>query len=279
MSFKRSMVLKLTLKCLLVMGYQVTFGVVQAGHYGVPQSRRRLIIIAAAPGFSLPRYPEPQHVFTKRGCQLSFIVNNSKFSTGAKWRDSAPYRAITVRDAMSDLPPIRNGYLEATIPYSTEPLSHFQRIMRTNSETSVRDHICKEMAPLVEARMANIPSCSGSDWRDLPNIVVRLSDGTSTSKLKYLYKTKKQRKTDPPRGVCQCATGKTCDPADRQFNTLIPWCLPHTGDRHNHWGGLYGRLEWDGFFSTTVTNPEPMGKQGKGWLHKNTCFHTIGACV
>ena len=63
------------------------------------------------------------------------------------------------------------------------------------------------------------------------------------------------------RGVCQCAEGKTCDPMDRQFNTLVPWCLPHTGNRHNHWAGLYGRLEWDGFFSTTVTNPEPMGKQ------------------
>ena len=55
--------------------------------------------------------------------------------------------------------------------------------------------------------------------------------------------------------------GKPCEPAARQFNTLIPWCLPHTGNRHNHWAGLYGRLEWDGFFSTTVTNPEPMGKQ------------------
>ena len=63
------------------------------------------------------------------------------------------------------------------------------------------------------------------------------------------------------RGVCSCAAGKACDPTDRQFNTLIPWCLPHTGNRHNHWAGLYGRLQWDGFFSTTVTNPEPMGKQ------------------
>ncbi len=63
------------------------------------------------------------------------------------------------------------------------------------------------------------------------------------------------------RGVCSCAEGKGCDPSDRQNNTLIPWCLPHTGNRHNHWAGLYGRLEWDGFFSTTVTNPEPMGKQ------------------
>lgn len=42
---------------------------------------------------------------------------------------------------------------------------------------------------------------------------------------------------------------------------VIARCLPHTGNRHNHWAGLYGRLEWDGFFSTTITNPEPMGKQ------------------
>ena len=63
------------------------------------------------------------------------------------------------------------------------------------------------------------------------------------------------------RGVCSCAEGRPCDPADKQFGTLIPWCLPHTGNRHNHWAGLYGRLAWEGFFSTTVTNPEPMGKQ------------------
>ena len=44
---------------------------------------------------------------------------------------------------------------------------------------------------------------------------------------------------------------------------MVPWCLPHTGARHNQWAGLYGRVDWDGFFSTTITNPEPMGKQGR----------------
>jgi len=58
-----------------------------------------------------------------------------------------------------------------------------------------------------------------------------------------------------------CACGKTCDPMDRQYNAVIPWCLPHTGNRHNQWAGLYGCLEWDGFFSTTVTNLRLMGKQ------------------
>lgn len=47
----------------------------------------------------------------------------------------------------------------------------------------LRDHICKEMAPMVEARIAHIPSAAGSDWRDLPNISLQLSDGTSAKKL------------------------------------------------------------------------------------------------
>lgn len=166
---------------------------------------------------------------------------------------------------MYDLPCIKNGYNKKEIPYEGEATSHFQRIMRgSDSSGIVKDHICKEMSPLVEARMTYIPLSPGSDWRDLPNIVVRLNDGNYTSKLRYPHKLKKQKKDDLPKGVCLCATGKSCDLADRQFNTLIPWCLPHTADRHNHWAGLYGRLEWDGFFSTTVTNPEPMGKQGRG---------------
>lgn len=43
-SFKRSMVLKLTLRCLIRMGYQCTFGILQAGNYGIPQTRRRLFL-------------------------------------------------------------------------------------------------------------------------------------------------------------------------------------------------------------------------------------------
>ncbi|XP_045468881.1 DNA (cytosine-5)-methyltransferase 1-like isoform X2 [Harmonia axyridis] len=263
-SFKRSVVLKLTLRCLLAMGYQVAFGVLQAGHYGVPQTRRRLIIMAAAPGYVLPKYPQPSHVFNKRGCHLSFVVDDTKFDNGIKWLDSAPYRTVTVRDSLSDLPEIKNGFNQLEIQYDSEPLTHFQRLMRgRESSEVVRDHICKEMAPLVEARITQIPTYPGADWRDLPNMVVRLNNGTFTQLLKYTYRSKKQNPNDPPRGVCQCAVGKSCDPSDRQVNTLIPWCLPHTADRHNHWSGLYGRLEWEGFFSTTITNPEPMGKQGR----------------
>ncbi|KAK0063574.1 DNA (cytosine-5)-methyltransferase 1 [Biomphalaria pfeifferi] len=265
-SFKRSMVLKLTLRSLLRMGYQCTFGVLQAGSYGVAQTRRRAIILAAAPGEKLPMFPEPMHTFAPRAMQLSVMVDEKKFVSNIKNTSSTPYRTITVRDAMSDLPEVKNGAKAEEISYKGDPETHFQRLIRGNQHQPIlRDHICKEMNPLVAARMMHIPLAPGSDWRDLPNLELRLSDGNKTKKLLYPYKDKRNGNgsNSQLRGVCTCATGKACEPLDRQFNTLIPWCLPHTGNRHNHWAGLYGRLDWDGFFSTTITNPEPMGKQGR----------------
>ena len=84
-----------------------------------------------------------------------------------------------------------------------------------------------------------------------------------------------------PNAVCRCQhtnnnnvnnaknkKRRACDPSDHQSNTLIPWAMNHTGSRHNNWAGIYGRISWDGFFSTTVTNPEPMGKQGCNSIEK-----------
>ncbi|XP_006821782.2 DNA (cytosine-5)-methyltransferase 1 [Saccoglossus kowalevskii] len=265
-SFKKSMVLKLTMRSLLSMGYQCTFGVVQAGLYGVAQTRRRAIILAAAPGEKLPFYPEPAHVFSPRACPLSVTIDEKKYESNMARVWSAPYRTITVRDALSDLPEIRNGYNKLEMSYDREAQNGYQKAIRGSQHQPIlRDHICKEMSALVEGRMRHIPLAPGSDWRDLPNIAVRLSDGNTCKKLRYLHPDKKNGKgpNGQLRGVCACAMNKPCDPTDRQFNTLIPWCLPHTGNRHNNWAGLYGRVEWDGYFSTTVTNPEPMGKQGR----------------
>ncbi|OJJ43859.1 hypothetical protein ASPZODRAFT_154360 [Penicilliopsis zonata CBS 506.65] len=42
-------------------GYSVRWGILNCMLYGVPQTRRRLIIIASGPGESLPRLPKPTH--------------------------------------------------------------------------------------------------------------------------------------------------------------------------------------------------------------------------
>ncbi|KAL4142389.1 hypothetical protein QTP88_004856 [Uroleucon formosanum] len=268
-SFKNSMILKLTLRCITRMGYQCTFGILQAGNFGVPQTRRRLVIMAAAPGENLPFYPEPINVFNRKSSSLSVQVGDEKFKTNCKYVNSAPLRTLTVYDAWSDLPEIPNGADQEEMPYNSTPITHLQKLLRypdnQYAESILSDHICKEMSPLVQARMALIPVFEGSDWRDLPNISVQLPDGFKTNKLLYTHHDVKNGygPNDALRGVCLCATGDNCDPQDRQNNTIIPWCLPHTGNRHNNWAGLYGRLAWSGFCSTTITNPEPMGKQGR----------------
>lgn len=65
------------------------------------------------------------------------------------------------------------------------------------------------MSALVEGRMRHIPLAPGSDWRDLPNIEVRLRDGTMTKKLRYTHSDKKNGRssTGALRGVCTCAGG------------------------------------------------------------------------
>ena len=65
--------------------------------------------------------------------------------------------------------------------------------------------------------------------------------------------------------VC-CCSEYVCGREELQMVDLIPWCLPNTAKRHNQWKGLYGRLDWDGNFPTSITDPQPMGKVGM-------CFH------
>ena len=91
------MVLKLCLRALTKMGYSCSFGILQAGHYGVAQTRRRCILLASAPGFSLPLHPEPLHTFAQT--TLTVNVNDKRYSANQKWvsktsgeTSSAPFR-------------------------------------------------------------------------------------------------------------------------------------------------------------------------------------------
>ncbi|CAH8389414.1 unnamed protein product [Eruca vesicaria subsp. sativa] len=225
-SFNKGQTFQLTLASLLEMGYQVRFGILEAGAYGVSQSRKRAFIWAAAPDEVLPEWPEPMHVFGVPELKIS-LAKGVHYAAVRSTQHGAPFRPITVRDTIGDLPSVNNGESNTSREYKVDPVSWFQKKIR-GDKIGLTDHICKEMNELNLIRCQKIPKRPGADWRDLPDEKVTLS------------------------------TGQVVD--------LIPWCLPNTAKRHNQWKGLFGRLDWEGNFPTSITDPQPMGKVGM-------CFH------
>ncbi|KAM4106402.1 hypothetical protein ACB094_04G063100 [Castanea mollissima] len=225
-SFNKGQTFRLTLASLLEMGYQVRFGILEAGAYGVSQSRKRAFIWAASPEEILPEWPEPMHVFAAPELKIT-LSENLQYAAARSTASGAPFRAITVRDTIGDLPAVGNGASKTNLEYQDDPVSWFQKKIRGNMVV-LTDHISKEMNELNLIRCQRIPKRPGADWHDLPDEKVKLS------------------------------TGQVVD--------LIPWCLPNTAKRHNQWKGLFGRLDWEGNFPTSITDPQPMGKVGM-------CFH------
>lgn len=245
--------LALALKCLLDLGYQTSCSMLQDGCYGIPQRHRRLVIFGAKRGLAkLPAFPPATHAFDVQERHLSFVVDGRAYASPLAVTSAAPYPRTTLRDAIGDLAPGDGA----------GPVTDFIRFLRRHCRPSDADCF-KAMNPMAQARIALIPKIRGSDWRDLPNREVQLSDGTTAYRLVYTHKCHSSPYRRQ-RGVCPCAGDSTaqCDPMYRQESTLIPWSLVHTGHRSGQWTGVYGRLQWDGYLHGVVANPEPLSKQG-----------------
>jgi hypothetical protein len=114
----------------------------EAGAFGVAQSRKRAFIWAAAPGETLPDWPEPMHVFASP--ELKINLPDGKYYAAAKsTARGAPFRSITVRDTIGDLPPVQNGasklaiqvYIASSLLYLL--LSMFSICIRLSAECTL----------------------------------------------------------------------------------------------------------------------------------------------
>jgi DNA (cytosine-5)-methyltransferase 1 len=121
------------------LGYDVRAEILRAEEYGVPQERRRIVFIGNRLGLPIA-YPDRTH-----GPTLKPFVN--------------------VRDALADLPPLRNGEDRGVQLYAHEPKSDFQRAMRSGSN-SVTNHSAATLAKINLERLSHIPQ--GGSWRDIP---------------------------------------------------------------------------------------------------------------
>lgn len=94
--------------------YQVTFKVLQAGQYGAPQGRRRVIFWGAKKGWTLPRFPFPTHCFPQAPPNFKLPTGDLLYPAhrstetdedgdSANYGGYAPLAYITVNDAIGDL--------------------------------------------------------------------------------------------------------------------------------------------------------------------------------
>lgn len=82
--------------------YQVGYALLNASDYGTPQSRSRLVYIAAAVGYPLPDTPQPTHH------SIAPRIKPVEASWGAiptpGYQPYHPHPHVTVRNAICDLP-------------------------------------------------------------------------------------------------------------------------------------------------------------------------------
>lgn len=125
------------------LGYKdVEYKVLKAEDYGVPQERRRIIIIGNRLGKKIT-WPTPTHV-----------------SNGVP--------PVTVKEAISDLPILENGEgsdQATSYPLSFKEATSYQRLMRQDS-LFVTNHDAPKLSDTNLNRMTYVPQ--GGSWRDIP---------------------------------------------------------------------------------------------------------------
>jgi DNA (cytosine-5)-methyltransferase 1 len=147
--------------------YRIESRVLDAGDFGTPQRRPRLVFAGIRADIGEPRLPE--------GTGISLALRNGRsgqpiellFKSDRKLHDMLvdpeDSRIVTVRQALSDL-------IEPGDRYSSEPQSAFQRIARRYSEFP-QDHVPSRIREDTRLRLEAIPP--GGNVYDLPRRLLK----------------------------------------------------------------------------------------------------------
>lgn len=143
-------------------GYTAACAELLAAHYGAPQMRWRLIIIAWRRDLGIEGgygFPVPA---AGRG-SIGDLLPNCTITD----RETAGF--VTTRDAIGDLPPVEAG--EEVTRYAGPAASDYQREMRAGLDGELSgflaNHYAARLSPANLARIRLLKP--GQDWRDLPH--------------------------------------------------------------------------------------------------------------
>lgn len=129
------------------LGYETHISVLNAVEFGVPQHRKRLFIVGAAPSVRF-RFPQGD-----RAAGVDTLFD----------RRTKPVR--TVRDALADLPEIFDGCRLGDLPYSAEANSEYQTELRS-SRGVVGNNVCRVSNDRAKRVFAHMKP--GDRYMDLP---------------------------------------------------------------------------------------------------------------
>jgi DNA (cytosine-5)-methyltransferase 1 len=146
-------------------GYVASWTLLDAADFGVPQHRKRLFFVGV-----------------RKDLGIRFTFPAPADRTGKRF-----YPLTTVRDAIKDLPPIRNGAKSWIRPYKPKgPGSAYSKLMREGiTDDTVFDHVCRtQNDDDIEAfRLMK----EGGLYRDLPPHLKRYREDIFDDKYKKLY--------------------------------------------------------------------------------------------
>ena len=143
-------------------GYHVTVKILFAAHYGVPQERWRLILLGSRMPTAIEP-PAPTHYATGRANFRSGGTLTFQLSEADKER---LLPAVTVGEAIGDLPRLEMGEGAETVGYTIDPHSEYARRMR-NSLGVTFNHFAAKLAKQNVERMKYVKP--GGSWRDIPH--------------------------------------------------------------------------------------------------------------
>lgn len=130
------------------MGYSLNMGVLNAADYGVPQNRRRAVIIGKRDG-NAPELPAPLD------------------------------KTVTVWDAISDLAYLQSGEGKEEQEYKNEPQSDYQKKLRRESSI-LHNHVVTKHSKLALERLALIPPNAGKEVLPKEHLTKSIYSGTWT---------------------------------------------------------------------------------------------------
>jgi DNA (cytosine-5)-methyltransferase 1 len=156
------------------LNYNISHQILKVADYGVPQMRKRLIILGSRSG-PAPKHPEPTH---------GENYEDDLFLTTLK-------KYVTCGDAIGDLPAIGAGEIATT--YSSPPRTEFQRLMRKGAR-KLHNHESSKHREEVMKYYALIPP--GGTALDIPEKLRNGKQGVQRWPLNGISRTITTEPTD-----------------------------------------------------------------------------------